>query len=31
MQEDYEIVVIVSLFIMHYSDFLLKLLPECRK
>jgi hypothetical protein len=29
MQEDYEIIVIVSLFII--TDFLLKLLPECRK
>jgi hypothetical protein len=29
MQEDYEIIVIVSLFII--TDFLLKLLSECRK
>jgi hypothetical protein len=29
MQEDYEIIVFVSLFII--TDFVLKLLPECRK
>jgi hypothetical protein len=29
MQEDYEIIVIVSMFII--ADFLLKLLPECTK
>jgi hypothetical protein len=29
MQEDYEIIVIVSLFIV--TDYLLKLLPKCRK
>jgi hypothetical protein len=29
MQEDYGIIVIVPLFII--TDFLLKLLPECRK
>jgi hypothetical protein len=30
MQEDYEIIVIVSLFIVN-TDYLLKLLPKCRK